>query len=642
MNPDKSVLVTGSSRGIGRAVALRVARAGYALIVHGRAPGAALEETAAAVRALDVPVRSLCFDVADRAAAAAALEADVEAHGAYYGVVCNAGITRDAPFPGMTGEDWDLVMRTDLDSFYNVLRPVVMPMIQRRAPGRIVTIASVSGILGNRGQANYAAAKAGVIAATKSLALERGSGSHRHRNGEGGSAGTSARYDTAAARRKARGRGRPGRLPPLRRGGIHHPPGVRRRRRAFGMRRVVITGMAGISPLGNDWATVSANLKGLRSAVVRMDDWTQYRGLNTLLAAPAKPYELPSDIYPRKVLRSMGPVARMAVRVSELALREAGLYGDPVLRGGRAGVAFGSSTGSPEAIGDFANMLINKTTEAISATTYIRMMPHTTSVNIAVHFGLQGRVYTTSTACTSGSQSIGLAYEAIKDGRQDLMIAGGAEELTPTEAAVFDTLFATSVKNNDPTHSPRPFDKDRDGLVVGEGAGAVILEEREHALARGARILAEVIGFGTNCDGTHVTQPSAATMAQSMRLALADAGLSPDAIGYVNAHGTATEHGDIAETTATRAVFGRPVAISSLKSYMGHTLGACGALECWMTLGMQKEGWVAPTLNLANVDPRCADLDYVQGEARPLRTEIVMSNNFAFGGINTSLIFRAV
>jgi 3-oxoacyl-[acyl-carrier protein] reductase len=172
MNPDKSVLVTGSSRGIGRAVALRLARAGYALVVHGRAPGAALDGTVAAVAALGVSVRTLCFDVADRAAAAAALEADMETHGAYYGVVCNAGITRDAPFPGMTGEDWDLVMRTDLDSFYNVLRPVVMPMIQRRAPGRIVTIASVSGILGNRGQANYAAAKAGVIAATKSLAIE--------------------------------------------------------------------------------------------------------------------------------------------------------------------------------------------------------------------------------------------------------------------------------------------------------------------------------------------------------------------------------------------------------------------------------------------------------------------------------------
>lgn len=168
----RTVLVTGSSRGIGRAIAVRLAKAGFGLVVHGRAQGSALDQTVSHLMAAGVPVRALCFDVADRAAAAAALEADTEAHGAYYGVVCNAGITRDAPFPGMTGEDWDLVMRTDLDSFYNVLRPVVMPMIQRRAPGRIVTIASVSGLLGNRGQANYAAAKAGVIAATKSLALE--------------------------------------------------------------------------------------------------------------------------------------------------------------------------------------------------------------------------------------------------------------------------------------------------------------------------------------------------------------------------------------------------------------------------------------------------------------------------------------
>ena len=406
------------------------------------------------------------------------------------------------------------------------------------------------------------------------------------------------------------------------------------------MKRVVVTGMAGISPIGNDWASAAAALRGKLSAVVRMDDWIQYKGLNTLLAAPAKPFELPAAIYTRKVLRSMGPVARMAVRVAELALRDAGLHDHAVLKSGRTGVAFGSSTGSPEAIGDFANMLINKTTEAITATTYIRMMPHTTSVNIAVHFGLQGRVYTTSTACTSGSQSIGLAYEAIKDGRQTVMIAGGAEELTPTEAAVFDTLFATSVKNNDPTHSPRPFDKDRDGLVVGEGAGALILEEREHALARGARIHAELVGFGTNCDGSHVTQPSAETMAEAMRLALRDADLHPDAIGYVNAHGTATEHGDIAESTATRRVFERRVPISSLKSYFGHTLGACGALEAWLTIEMMRNDWVSPTLNLANVDPRCGDLDYVMGEARSLKTDLAMSNNFAFGGINTSLIFR--
>lgn len=408
------------------------------------------------------------------------------------------------------------------------------------------------------------------------------------------------------------------------------------------MKRVVVTGMAGISPIGNTWAAASERLRNGTSAVVRMDDWSQYQGLNTLLAAPAQPYDLPAELYTRKVLRSMGPVARMAVRASELALRDSGLIDHPIIRSGRTGVAYGSSTGSPEAIGDFARMLLNKTTDAITATTYIRMMPHTTSVNIAVFFGLQGRVYTTSTACTSGSQSIGLAYEAIQSGRQTIMIAGGAEELTPTEAAVFDTLFATSVKNDDPTKNPKPFDRDRDGLVVGEGAGTLVLEEREHALARGARIHAEVIGFGTNCDGSHVTQPSAETMAVAMRLALEDAGLQADAIGYVNAHGTATEHGDIAETTATRDVFRRKVPISSLKSYFGHTLGACGALEAWLTIEMMRNDWVSPTLNLENVDPRCAELDYVMGGPRRLSTEHVMTNNFAFGGINTSLIFRRV
>ncbi len=408
------------------------------------------------------------------------------------------------------------------------------------------------------------------------------------------------------------------------------------------MKRVVVTGMAGLSPIGNDWITVGNRLRKCQSAVVRMEDWKQYQGLNTLLAAPAQPFDLPSDLYPRKVLRSMGPVARMAVRVSELALRDAGLIGHPILKSGQTGVAYGSSTGSPEAIGDFARMLINKTTDAITATTYIRMMPHTTSVNIAVYFGLQGRVYTTSTACTSGSQSIGLAYEAIQSGRQTVMIAGGAEELTPTEAAVFDTLFATSVKNDNPSLSPRPFDRDRDGLVVGEGAGTLILEDRDHALSRRAHIHAEIVGFGTNCDGSHVTQPSAETMSIAMNLALQDASLSGEAIGYVNAHGTATEHGDIAETKATRDVFGRRVPISSLKSYIGHTLGACGALEAWMTIEMMKNDWVSPTLNLLNIDPRCADLDYVMEGPRALSTEHVMTNNFAFGGINTSLIFQRV
>jgi len=267
-------------------------------------------------------------------------------------------------------------------------------------------------------------------------------------------------------------------------------------------------------------------------------------------------------------------------------------------------------------------------------------MSHTAAVNIGVFFGIKGRILTTSSACTSGSHGIGYAYETIRMGRQVAMVAGGAEELDATEAAVFDTLFATSTRNDAPTATPRPFDAARDGLVLGEGACTLVLEELEHARQRGAPILAEIVGYGTNSDGVHVTQADAGTMALAMRMALDDAGVSPDRIGYVNAHGTATDQGDIAESQATHAVFGARMPISSLKSYVGHTLGACGALEAWMTIEMMRDGWFAPTINLENPDPRCAQLDYIVGEGRAIDTEYVMSNNFAFGGINTSLVLR--
>jgi 3-oxoacyl-[acyl-carrier-protein] synthase II len=406
------------------------------------------------------------------------------------------------------------------------------------------------------------------------------------------------------------------------------------------MKRVVVTGMGGISPIGADWSSVERRLRACQNAVRHMPDWDIYQGLLTRLAAPAAPFELPAERYTRKATRSMGRVSLLACRASELALADAGLLDDPILRSGRVGVAYGSSTGSTAAVRDFAGMLEYKTTAGLNATTYIRMMSHTTAVNIAVFFGLTGRVITTSSACTSGSQGIGYACEAIRHGYATAMVAGGGEELCPTEAAVFDTLFATSTKNDTPSLTPRPFDADRDGLVLGEGAGTLVLEEREHARARGARIYAELVGFGTNCDGAHVTQPSAETMAGAMRLALGNAGLPASAIGYVNAHGTATQQGDVAESVATAAIFGNRMPISSLKSYMGHTLGACGALEAWMTIGMMRAGWYAPTVNLAQVDPQCAPLDYLTGSGRAIDLEYAMSNNFAFGGINTSLIFR--
>jgi 3-oxoacyl-[acyl-carrier-protein] synthase II len=345
--------------------------------------------------------------------------------------------------------------------------------------------------------------------------------------------------------------------------------------------------------------------------------------------------------YPRKRIRSMGRVALLATRATELALEQAGLLGDPRLGDGTTGIAYGSTAGSPPAMEVYArNLLVQRSVRGIRATDYVQFMSHTVPANLAQFFGVRGRVVTTCSACTSGSQGIGYGYEAIRSGAQAIMITGGAEEFHPIDVAVFDILFATSKRNDPPHATPRPFDAARDGLVVGEGAATLVLEDREHAEARGARILAEVAGYGTNCDGVHITNPDAAGMRRVMELALADAQLAPDAVAYVNAHGTATEAGDLAESEATHAVFGPRVPVSSLKSFFGHTLGACGAIEAWLTIEMMRAGWIAPTLNLDAVDPRCAPLDYVRAPGRKADLPVAMSNNFAFGGINTSLVFR--
>jgi 3-oxoacyl-[acyl-carrier-protein] synthase II len=405
-------------------------------------------------------------------------------------------------------------------------------------------------------------------------------------------------------------------------------------------RRVVVTGMAGLCAIGEGWPEVRASLREMRSGVVRVDEWDAYRGLSTRLAAPVAAFAVP-DHYPRKKTRSMGRVSLLAARASELALREAGLLDSALLGSGSVGVSYGSTSGSPPAMEVYArNVWANRTTQGIAATHYVQFMSHTCAANLAVFFELRGRVIPTCSACTSGSQGIGYAYEAIRFGRQIAMLAGGAEELHVIDAAVFDIMYATSTRNDAPQQTPRPFDAGRDGLVVGEGAATLVLEELEHARARAAPILAEVVGFGTNCDGQHITNPDAAGMQHVMEQALADAGLAPADIGYVNAHGTATRLGDVAESVATQRVFGPRIPISSLKGHVGHTLGACGALEAWIAIRMMDEGWFAPTLNLDDVDPECAALDYIVREPRALAVEHVMSNNFAFGGVNTSLIFR--
>ncbi len=405
------------------------------------------------------------------------------------------------------------------------------------------------------------------------------------------------------------------------------------------MRRVVVTGMAGITPLGTSWSDIGASMAAGRTGVKYIEAWDRLGDLKTRLGAPADYFDH-TKIFPRKQMRSMGRVAALGVKVAQEALTQAGLIGDPVLTSGRAGVAFGSSYGSTEPTVGFVHFMETGEATGLSAMSYIKMMSHTAVINIGIFFGLRGRVITTSSACTSGSQAIGYSYEAIKHGHADVMIAGGAEELCPTMAIVFDTLFATSCRNDAPQSSPSPYDQNRDGLVIGEGAAALILEERDHAIARGAPIYAEIAGFGTNMDGSHVTDPLAETMAGALKLSLADAAIPASAVSFVSGHGTATIQGDVAETKATAQVFGGAVPIHSLKGYFGHTLGACGAIEAWLSIEMMREGRFAPNVNLKQVDEKCAPLDYITGGFRAIDAEYVMSNNFAFGGVNTSLILK--
>ena len=407
-------------------------------------------------------------------------------------------------------------------------------------------------------------------------------------------------------------------------------------------RRVVITGIGIASPLGNDLPTAVAALRQGRHGIVQMPEWAEIQGLSTRLAGVAK--DVPFDGYPRKKTRSMGRVALLATYATERALADAGI--GPDLRSlPDIGLAYGSTHGSSSAQEEFCRTLFTRNgMRGIPSTSYLKIMSNTCVVNLANFFGIQGRVISTCSACTSSSNAIGYGFEAIRAGQLDVMVCGGAEEMHFTHAVVFDILYATSRHFNDrPGEASRPFDEARDGLVVAEGAATLVLEEEQRAKKRGAHIHGEVIGFGTSCDGQHVTQPSADGMAKAMRNALADAGLAPDQVDYINAHATATDIGDVTESQATLSVFGDRVPISSTKGHTGHTLGACGGLESAFCMAMMNGGFLVPTKNLEKPDPRCAPLRYLRNETIDVKNmNIVMNNNFAFGGINTSLLFRRV
>lgn len=405
-------------------------------------------------------------------------------------------------------------------------------------------------------------------------------------------------------------------------------------------RRVAVTGLGLVTPIGSSLEACGKALNALEHGIVTMPEWDKVTQLSPRLAGVVKD---PIPRFPRRRIRTMGRVGQLALTATDQAIADAGL-GAEDLGSMRTGLTYGSTHGSTTVTEEFCRkLLIGDSLVGIPGSAYLKFMSHTCAANLAQDYGIRGRVVPIVSACTSASQSIGAGYEAIQQGKQDVMLCGGAEEMHMVHAAVFDLVYAASRNYNaQPEQSPRPFDRDRDGLVVAEGAGTLILEDFERATLRGARIHAEVVGYGTCCDGTHVTSPSPGGMSHAMNLALADARLNAEQIDYINGHATGTDVGDVAESQAVASVFKDRTPISSTKGHTGHTLGACGAIEAAFCLWMLKEKVVPPTRNLCVVDERCAPLNYVVGEPQALNAQYIMSNNFAFGGINTSLIFRRI
>ncbi len=403
-------------------------------------------------------------------------------------------------------------------------------------------------------------------------------------------------------------------------------------------RRVVITGIGILSPIGNNRDDIKKSFYNKLSGVKYIKEWEEIGGLKSKVAGIVADYD--EKRIDRKARRTMGKVAIYSTLCAMDAIADSGIS-EEELTGGRLGVACSSTIGSPQNYEDFFYEIFRTNSVAeISSMTFLKIMSHTTAANIAVNFGITGRVFSPASACTSSSQAIGMSYETIKYGLQDVMLAGGAEEMHHTTVATFDILnVASSGYNDRPELTPSPFDKDRDGIVVGEGGGMIMLEELEHAKKRGAKIYGEVVGFSSLCDGSHMSTPSSEGMQKTMELVLKDTGLAVKDIDYINAHATATETGDVAEADATSKVFGDKVPVSATKSFTGHTLGACGVHEVIYSLYMMEDNLIYPTLHLKNIDPRCAGINIIS-ETTEKKLDTILSNNFAFGGINTSLIIK--
>lgn len=407
-------------------------------------------------------------------------------------------------------------------------------------------------------------------------------------------------------------------------------------------RRVVVTGLGLLTPVGtgleNVWQAILGGTSGI-GLLTRFDTSRH----DSKIAGEVKGFN-PEDYISQKELRRMDLFIQYALAAAKIAVNDAALDMTKV-DGERAGVVVGTGLGGLPSIERFHSVLLERGPSRISPFFIPMLIANEASGHVAIQYGMKGPNLCVVTACATGAHSIGEAFRIIQYGDADLMVAGGTEaNLTPLTVGGFNAMKALSTRNDEPEKASRPFDKDRDGFVIAEGAGIVIMEELEHALRRGATIYAEVVGYGYNGDAFHITAPceDGNGAMRCMRLALKDAGLQPEDINYINAHGTSTDMNDVIETRAIKAVFEENaynIPISSTKSMTGHLLGAAGAVEAIFTVLAIRDQICPPTINCDNADPEC-DLDYVPHTARKHEIRSAMSNSFGFGGTNAVLVFR--
>ena len=411
-------------------------------------------------------------------------------------------------------------------------------------------------------------------------------------------------------------------------------------------RRAVVTGIGVVSPLGNSVTELYRALKENRSGIRAMTEWHDMFGKN-IANSPVTIDPAEAKKISRKVRRTMGSAALFAGLAAQEAVTQSGL--DPAVFGsGRVGCVIGSTVGSASSMTEACVADYEGRRNDLSACHFFRLMSHSSSFNVADMFGINGPQLSTNSACASGLQALGAALEMIQLGKADVVLAGGSDESTPLVAASFQLLYALAEEESpEPDKLSRPFDAGRTGLVCGEGAGILVVEELEHAKRRGAPILFEIAGYATNCSGWHVSRSGwhvshsdELQIANCMKAALADAGIAPGEVDYVSAHATGTKVGDAAEAAAIRAVLGGDTPVSSLKGHLGHTLGASGALELAAVAGMMRDGVVLPTRNLENVED-CAGI-LLPREVQERKLRVCIKNSIAFGGVNASLVCRSL